>query len=52
MIRPNIKSELANLVLTIMFSLSLAILIVTCIMCSVIDPSDTAMMQSKSGKKK
>jgi len=52
MIRPNIKSTSVNIILNVLFSVSLAVLIITTYICSYIDPSDTAMMQSKSGKKK
>lgn len=52
MIRPNIDSDTAKIILNVLFSISLAVLIITTFICSYIDPSDTAMMQSKSGKKK
>ncbi len=50
MIRPNIDSDTAKIILNVLFSISLAVLIITTFICSYIDPSDTAMMQSKSGK--
>ena len=48
MIRPNIKTLSANIALNIIFSVSLAVLIITCFICSYIDPSDTALIQSSN----
>jgi hypothetical protein len=46
MIRPNIKTLSANITLNVLFTVSLAVLIITCFICSYIDPSDTALIQS------
>lgn len=51
MIMPKIKNNEASIVLTVLFSVSLGLTIITSFICSYIDPSDNVMIKHKTGKK-